>query len=207
MTASEFSEKMHRLVALSKKNLQAAQDRYKHYADTKRTDIELRVGQQVLLSTRNLALKDLGTKKFLPKFIGPFAITRIVNKVAYELKLPDHYKIHNVFHVSLLKEYKPDRNTTPPPPPVLVDGDLEYEVEKVMAHRDKGRKKIREYLLRFKGYGPADDLWLPVANLNCPELIEQYWTDLSNQHSQDKKRSRQQKPPASSPPRKRNKHT
>jgi hypothetical protein len=62
----------------------------------------------------------------LPRYIGPFEI--VVKN--WGLKLPDNYKTHNVFHVSLLKSYKVDGTVQPPPPPELVDGDHEYEVEK-----------------------------------------------------------------------------
>jgi len=160
----------------------------------KRADIALNEGQMVLLSTKNLTLKDLGTKEFLPKFIGPFKITKVVNKVAYKLQLPEYYTIHDVFHVSLLKPYFPDANTQVPPPPMLVDGSLEYEVERIIDHRDRtiGRKTVREYRVRFKGFSAAEDLWLPVANLHCPHLLKQYRASLPDkQHlQQDKPRKR-----------------
>lgn len=191
--AKEFVQKMQTLISQTQKAMQSAQARYKHYADMKRTDIDLMEGQMVMLSTKNLTLKDLGTKKFLPKFIGPFKINAVVNKVAYKLDLPDHYKIHDVFHVSLLKPYYPDSNAKSQPLPMLVNGSLEYEVEKIMDHRDKrrGRKTVREYRVRFKGYGPSEDLWLPVANLNCSGLLKQYKdSHPENQHSQNKSRKR-----------------
>ena len=37
---------------------------------------------------------------------GPFTITNVTSHVAYQLNLPRNWKIHNVFHASLLSPYK-----------------------------------------------------------------------------------------------------
>ncbi|CAI7885636.1 unnamed protein product [Closterium sp. NIES-54] len=62
------------------------------------------------------------------------------------------WKIHNAFHVQLLKPYQdPNKLYTgrqpPPPPPVLVNDELEYEVESVLAHRRR-RHGALEFLRR-----------------------------------------------------------
>jgi len=51
--------------------------------------------------------------------------------------------------------------------------DEEYEVEKILEKRI--RKGKVEYLVKWKGWESADDnTWEPVANLECPEIIEAY---------------------------------
>ena len=61
-----------------------------------------KVGDLVLLSTRNLKMK--GTPgKFQKRFVGPFQVIETIGEQAYRLALPDDWKIHPVFHVSLLK--------------------------------------------------------------------------------------------------------
>lgn len=42
------------------------------------------------------------------------------------------------------------------------------DVLKVKYNRDK----TREFLIRWKGFGPQDDSWEPEANLTCSDLIE-----------------------------------
>ena len=43
--------------------------------------------------------------KLEPRYCGPFEILAKVGSVAYQLALPPIVKVHNVFHVSILKKY------------------------------------------------------------------------------------------------------
>ena len=63
---------------------------------------EFKVGDMVLLSTKNLRLP-VPKKKLAARFIGPFRVRDAVGKQVYRLSLPTTYKIYNVFHVSLLE--------------------------------------------------------------------------------------------------------
>lgn len=153
----------------------------KAYADKKRRDIPAyAVGDKVLLMSKNLRFKHTRVRKLLPRFIGPFPITKVISPVAYKLKLPANIKLHDVFHVSLLKPYKQDGNVQPPPPPDLIDGELEYEVDKVLAHRDRkvrGKKTKREYLVKWVGYEDIHNTWEPEDHLgHARERLQQYWS-------------------------------
>ena len=87
-------------------------------------------------------------------------------------------RVHNVFHVSRLRSFKDDGRIQPPPVPIIVDGELEYEVEKIYDHRDVkvGKSFRRDYLVRWKGYGVEHDEYIPKTNLgNARERISEYW--------------------------------
>ena len=45
-----------------------------------------------------------------------------------------------------------------PPEPVELEGQLEYEIETIKAHRRKGRRL--QFLVGWLGYSPAHDKWL-----------------------------------------------
>ena len=83
--------------------VKATQAQTTHY-NSRRKPREYSMGQQVLLSTRNLRLRR-PNKKLAKRFIGPYKIIGIVGKQAYKLDLPIELEIHPTFHVSLLEPY------------------------------------------------------------------------------------------------------
>lgn len=185
-TASERAEYIFAAVKKAKAALQAAQQRQKHNADTRRRAVEFAVGDEVFLFTSNIKLKFKGTPKLLPKWLGPFKVTAVINPVAYRLDLPSSLKLHNVFHVSLLKAVKTrpgNPSTVPPPPPIIIDGEYEYEVETVLSHRFLRNNKT-EFLVKWLGYGPEHNTWENEADCaNCPEKLSEYWDRVKSQKS------------------------
>ena len=49
-------------------------------------------------------IKTKQNRKLEAKFFGPFRVLHPVGKQAYKLELPRKWKIHDVFHVSLLEQ-------------------------------------------------------------------------------------------------------
>ena len=43
--------------------------------------------------------------KLAPYYCGPFQVLERVGPITYKLSLPSHIKVHNVFHVPLLKKH------------------------------------------------------------------------------------------------------
>jgi Chromo (CHRromatin Organisation MOdifier) domain len=134
------------------------------------------VGQKVWLEGTNLKTSH-PTKKFAPKRYGPFPITDVISPVVYRLTLPLSWKIHNVFHVSLLTPYKETEEHGPnfaEPPPELIEEQEEYEVEQVLASRLYGRWKKLQYLIHWKGYSHAHDSWASVDDVHAPDLVQAF---------------------------------
>ena len=139
-------------------------------ADRHRRVVHFAPGEEVLLSTRHLNIKGHPTSKLKPRWVGPFAVEKQVGEVAYKLQLPPSMRVHPVFHVSLLKGYK---GKAPYTPAVIVDGEMEYEVEQILNHRQKQNKT--EYLVKWRGYGAHENSWEPEINLrNAEQILREY---------------------------------
>ena len=116
------------------------------------------------MSTKILKLAVAGSPEFKAKYVGPSGISDRVGKVAYKLKLSKALSgLHPVLHDSLLKQwFEKDNQEDIIPTPILVDGETESFIEKVVSLCGiiKGNKKRREFLVHWKGYGPEENTWL-----------------------------------------------
>ena len=118
-----------------------------------------KVGEQVWLEATHLKLR-YQTTKLVPKRYGPFIITKEISPVAYQIKLPTSWGIHNVFHAYLLLPYHETLTFGPNfsrPPPDLIDGEEEYEVEQILNHRRHGRSRQLQYFIKWKGYPECEE--------------------------------------------------
>ena len=117
----------------------AASDMARFYDAHRDVKLELEVGDQVWLDSRNIRTTR-PVKKLDDKWFGPFPITHKYSRNAYRLRLPSSMRIHPVFHVSLLRRFVPDPISTRPPPEhppplVMPDGTEEYEAEEILESR------------------------------------------------------------------------
>ena len=60
------------------------------------------------------------------------------------------------------------------PPPDLVDGEEEYEIEKVVDSRCFGRGRVLQYLVKWKGYPDSENQWVNWLDMNADEAIREY---------------------------------
>ncbi len=132
-------------------------------------------GDKVWLDARNLKTTH-PSFKLAPKRYGPFPIIRKISATTYALKLPPQWKIHPVFHASLLMPYKETwmhgENFTEPPPD-LIEGEQEWEVEQILDTR-RYRSQL-QFLIKWKGYSGAHNSWEPEKNLNATDLVKKYY--------------------------------
>jgi hypothetical protein len=144
-----------------------------------RRDLTFVVGDMVRLSAVNLSLPSSMSKKLTGKYIGPFVVEQVISPVAYRLRLPKTLKIHPVFHVSLLQPWRVDPDMSHPsvlsrPPPVDAEEDR-FFVDSLLdkRQRKRGRGVSIEYLVRWRGYGPEDDMWINVKQID-DNLVADY---------------------------------
>ena len=130
-----------------------------------------KVGDKVWLEGKNLQLHYL-TKKLAPKWEGPFEISQVVSPLAYRLWLPPTWKIHDVFHASLLSTYwetAEHRLNFINPPPEEIEGEEEEEVTEILLHRGSPGQQL--YLVSWKGYSSVENTWEPEKNLRHGQMI------------------------------------
>ena len=176
---------MQSMWAKAKAALQRVAGQMTNSRDSTRRPHKYKVGDWVLLSTKNLRLTGITAPKLAPRWAGPFQIIALVggtNPQAVKLALPLHSRVHNVFHVSLTTPFKGEMKGTPTggqvpisvAEPVWVEGDVEYLVERIINHRSRRKGKnglIREFLVKWDGYGPEMNTWEPEGNLTCDNTI------------------------------------
>ena len=131
---------------------------------------------QVWLKGKNLKFPHQATK-LNPKCYGPFRVIKEISPVAYQLQLPPSWNIHPVFHASLLSPYSETPSHGPnfsQPPPDLINDEEDYEVEQIKAHRNFGRSKCLQCLIKWKGYPESDNTWEDATDIYTPDLAKQY---------------------------------
>ncbi|CDJ46158.1 Polyprotein, related [Eimeria brunetti] len=144
--------------------------RQKYYADTRRRDVEYKVGDQVWLSSKHLPALN-HCSKFEPKFCCPFLVTERIGTVAYRLALPPTYEGHNVFHVSQLVPHRPRAPALVPqeapvgwPPTRDEAGNPtdQYLVDYILDQKGTGEEAY--YLVKWRGVPEEKATWEPGAS-------------------------------------------
>ena len=103
----------------------------------------------------------------------------------FKLDLLDNLRIHNNFHINLLKPYIPNDSTLFPNRtvslPIQMIGHVEYEVERIIDIRRRHRRT--QYLIKWKGYSEHESTWEDEEDCqNAWKMIEKF---LQNRNRQD----------------------
>ena len=93
-----------------------------------------------------------------------YTVLKVISSYSYRLDIPPG--IYNVFYASLLKRAAADPfpnqcKGDSPPPVIMVNGEEEWEVERIVRKRTRGRQ--RQVLVKWKGY--LNPTWEPTAAL------------------------------------------
>ena len=173
-------------VSEAQDNLLAAKISQVEFANRRCGDeIIYEVGERVMLSTkhrrREYLQKHSGrVAKFLPRFDGPFVITKAnPTKSSYTLDLPNEPDCFPTFYASLLRKFHPNddelfpsRKLAQPGPVVTEDGTHEWLIDRIIDERTRGRG--RQYLVRWRGWGPEEDRWLAGRELTDTEALDNW---------------------------------
>ncbi|MCO5580537.1 hypothetical protein L7F22_034405 [Adiantum nelumboides] len=138
----ESFQKIKEAISISQQKQKAAANKHRRALAFKENDwVLLKFPKARLRHT--LGKNPMGHQKYYAKlakrYYGPFQILKPINKMAYQLKLPNHWLIHNAFHVSLLKPYKgePPSEAIMEDPPEVEDQEEVLQPESILRHEDK----------------------------------------------------------------------
>ena len=126
-----------------------------------------------MLFTKNLKNVRL-KKKLFYKFISSFKMIDVVKTQTYRLKLLKQWKIHSVFHVSLLKFYHKNSNVVASNEMILVNENEKWKIKNIFKNKRKWRKLY--YLVRWKNFSFCENNWIFKHYLtNAQKLLKQYY--------------------------------
>jgi len=186
--ATMYAHWMQDIHRQAKQTLDNTRESMKKYYDRKATEQpSIEVGDLVMLNAKNILTKR-PSKKLSPRLNGPFKVLEKKGSRAYKLEISPRWKIHPVFHVSLLEPYRssnrPNREQ-PPRDPEEIEGDLEWEVERIVKSeiisymrkvrgRNKPMKELR-YFVKWKGCAEDENTWEPPEGMmNAQEEVERF---------------------------------
>ncbi len=115
-------------------------------------DVRYKVSQKVWLMVNHITIERPSRKLDWQKS-GPYRIIERIRKLVYPLDLSACLQIHNVFHVSLLRDQKSrvdEESPEPQPLRLVIDPEVrKYEVEAILASRIQ-TNPLNPPLLRYK---------------------------------------------------------
>ena len=174
----KFAKRMKEVQEKAKAVLGKVQEDMRRYTDRHRLEaVGYKVGDLVLLSTKDLKWQMVGqhSEKLFEWFVGPYKIKAIISSNVVELELPATVKIHLVVNVSWIKWYVDQVNgqRKEMPQPVVIEGEEEWEVEKILNKRKvRGKDK---FLVQWKGFTAEGDTWESRENLqNAGDLLRKF---------------------------------
>lgn len=153
------------------------------------------------LSLKNISFAKGLARKLIPKYIGPYRILQDFNNSSFKLDLPSHLKrrgIHDVFHVSLLREHIPNDDRLFPGWLDTQIGDTpeiegEWAVDRILSHA--GSKADTIFEIKWKS---RDVTWLPYYQITHLQALTEY-LDLLGERNIHKLPKGTGKPPREAP--------
>ncbi|MCO5580222.1 hypothetical protein L7F22_034088 [Adiantum nelumboides] len=147
--ADEYSRDLKESSQKIKEAISISQQKQKAVANKRRRALAFKENDWVLLKFPKARLRHTSGKnptrhqkyyaKLAKRYYGPFQILKPINEMAYQLKFPNHWLIHNAFHVGLLKPYKgePPSEAITEDPPEVEDKEEVLQPEPILRHEDK----------------------------------------------------------------------
>jgi hypothetical protein len=147
-------------LAQIRERLLLAQDVMRQHHDKRRRNVAFAVGEWAWLRLHHriaAGITPSKPSKLSPRFYGPYQVLERIGEVTYHLNLPAKAKIHDIFHVGLLKKF----DGTPPedvvPLPAIQHGRVIPSPNKIT--RARLNRESWEILVVWKGRAASDATW------------------------------------------------
>ena len=174
----KFAEKMKMAIMSAHDSIIAARVVNTVQANRKWAKIDYKVGDLVYLSTKNISLPKGRARKLAPKYLGPFAVTKVLKEGAtYQLDLSEELLkrgINRAFHASLLKPHVPNDDRRfpgrlPSQLPGFGEKPKEWIVEAITTHHGRGTNSEFEILWKA-----GDRTWAPYREVAHLIAMDRY---------------------------------
>ena len=153
-----MQERLTKLRELVRENLEQAQESQKSWYDKNARSRHFQPGDQVLV------LLPTSSHKLLAEWQGPYAVTKRVGKVDYEVRMTDRRKPNRVFHVNMLREWHSPSGTSCWAEEIP-NGDDSDEIDDIVTWSslgDSGQPVVGDQLSPDK-LGDIQSLWARFA--------------------------------------------
>jgi len=145
--ARDFVVDLDELQSTLKEEIAKAQRHYQPSADSRRQQpLDFQIGQSVFVRSQYFRMTR-PSKKLSERYLGPYEIIAQPSPQSFTLYLPETMRaVHPVFHVSMLEPATPNtfqQRSKPPPAPVIIDGEPEYEISKIVNSKIDRRRACK----------------------------------------------------------------
>ncbi len=159
-SANKLVEELRKMIEVGYQNLLHVQELQKRAYDKGVKSHRYTPSKKVWLNSKYIKTKR--NKKLESKFFGPFQVFHAVRKQVYKLELSVKWKIHNIFHVSLLEQDttrkgRVDKALPEPKKEFEARDNKEYKVEAIInsaVYSQQANNQMPDlyYLVSWKGY-------------------------------------------------------
>jgi len=144
--------------------LEQAQQYSKVQYDRKHRELSFEVGQWVWLRLLHRPVASLGVQgrgKLGPRYFGPYKVLERIGDVAYRLDLPRGARLHDVFHVGLLKPFRGTPPDAPPLPPIQNGRACPSPAKVLQGRLARGRYEL---LVQWQNQDAASASWVALED-------------------------------------------
>ena len=160
---------------LAKQNAIAAQKAQEVQANKKRRPVDFTIGDSVFVRKKGFTTA-APTARLDSQYVGPWLIKEERGH-SYVLDVPPWFKGKNLFHADRLRKAADDpmpQQHSQPEPPEEINGEPEWEVEKVLASRLHGKSRKLQYQVAWQGCDPDDEWYLAENFKNAATALESF---------------------------------